>query len=343
MITYSTILDSPDSFEEAVKLIEKSFNYNDKHSYATDFSPLMNSTNWQNLHILKSEDKVIAHVGARVVKSMNNLPILLLGGIAVDKEFQGEGHFNDLFERVINLYKDEVALIMLWSDLDGLYKKFNFHEAGVLMQTGEEEFTPSKAVENGFKKLPLAQLGADKLSQLRKCYESSINSQFVSVQRSPMDWGAVATISSTDLYVREENELIDFYFFINKGMDLNNIIHEFAGLNIEVTAECLGKLLPFKTWVPSKNPWLEGQSDKSIFMGLFRIGKPELFSQLIYIWSDGEITLTGVSDENVVFNFSGKEYNQSHGEFLSLLMGPQRAEEFLSFRKELWITGIDSI
>lgn len=343
MITYSTLLNSPDSFEEVVKLIEKSFNYNDKHSYSTDFSPLMNSTNWQNLHILKDEQRVIAHIGARIVKTVNNIPLLLLGGIAVEKEHQGEGHFSELFEKVINLYKDEVALVMLWSDLDGLYKKFNFHEAGVLIQTGDEEFTDEKAVNLGFKKLPLAHLGADKLSQLRKCFESSINNQFVSVQRSPMDWGAVATISSTDLYVHEENELIDFYFFINKGMDLKNIIHEFAGLNNVVTNQSLEKLKPFKTWTPSKNPWFKGDAEKSIFMGLFRIGRPELFSQLIYIWSDGEITLTGVSDESIVFHFDGMEYTQSHGEFLSLLMGPERAEEFMTFSKELWITGIDSI
>lgn len=342
MINYSTIQDSPEYFDKVIELIEENFSYEKNHSYKDDFAPLVNSTNWKNLHILTEGDNLVAHIGARIMKSTAGVSFLLLGGIAVHETYKSQGHFKELFNKVIDLYKDQVALYVLWSDLEGLYKKFNFHEAGVLLQTGEKDFNESEASNMGLTKLDLASIDFNKLSQLQACYQSTAN-LFVSNNRDAMDWGVVSTLTSSPLYVHETNGMIDFYLFSGKGMDLKGVIHEFAGINPINTKLWLDRLNDYKVWVPAKNPWKEIETDTSLYMGIFRIGNPELFSQLIHNWSEEQITIIDVDETNIAFAFSGEEFVKPHGEFLQLLMGPGRAEEFLSIQKELWVTGIDSV
>lgn len=343
MIRISTLLDSPEYYDEVISLIEKSFSYKDEYSYAIDFAPLVNSTNWKNLHILLDDKKLIAHVGVRVLNTTEMVPILLIGGIAVNKEYRGKGHFDELFEKVIDFYKDEVSLYVLWSDLDGLYSKYNFHQAGVLLQTGEVPFNEKEANTVGLKRTDLSSMDFGKLSELQKCYRSALESNFVCGKRDGRDWGVISAISSASLYTHETNGVIDFYLMADKGMDLDGIIHEFAGINSSNTKVWLNLLKKYKMWLPVKNPWLETEPASSLYMGIFKIGNIELFSKLIHSWSDSSITITASSDEKISFHFMGQEFTNTHEQFLSLLMGPERAEEFLSFKKELWITGLDSI
>lgn len=343
MINYSTILDSPDFYDEVITLIEKSFSYKDEYSYAVDFAPLVNSTNWKNLHILKDDSKLVAHIGARILNTTEGVPILLLGGIVVGEEYRGKGHFEELFQKVLDLYRDDVALYVLWSDLDGLYKKYNFHQAGVLIQSGDLAFDEKEAAHIGLVPTDLASMDYSKLSQMQDCYRSTLEPNFVCCKRDGRDWGTIATINSSSLYTHETNGIIDFYVLCGKGMDLDGIIHEFAGINNSNTKVWLNLLKKYKTWVPAKNPWIELEIETSLYMGIFKVGNPALFSKLIHSWSDSTITVSAVSDGSICFHFMGEEFTKNHEEFLSLLMGPERAEEFLSFPKELWITGIDSV
>ncbi|MBK23685.1 MAG: hypothetical protein CME70_06735 [Halobacteriovorax sp.] len=343
MISYSTILDSPDLYDETLKLIENCFSYKKEYSYSTDFAPLMNSTNWKNLHILRDGEKVVAHIGARVLNTTERIPILLIGGIAVHNDYQKQGLFDQLFQIVLDKHKEEVAMFVLWSDLDGLYSKYNFHQAGVLMEMGSESFNEKDASMVGLKKTDLSSMDFSKLNELDTCYKNSLESNFICSKRDGRDWGVISAVSSTSLYTHETNGAIDFYVLADKGMDLGGIIHEFAGVNSSNTKVWLNLLKKYKVWLPVKNPWIVTEAAASLYMGIFRIGNPELFSKLIHSWSDSTLIITAVSDDTIAFQFLGEEFTKSHGEFLSLLMGPERAEEFLQFKKELWITGIDSV
>ena len=59
--------DQPEYYQQTLSLIEKSFGYNEKYSFAIDFAPLLDQSNWHHCFILLDEEKknVIAHIALK--------------------------------------------------------------------------------------------------------------------------------------------------------------------------------------------------------------------------------------------------------------------------------------
>jgi predicted GNAT family N-acyltransferase len=335
---YTNLKDSPTHFEALITLIELGFEYEEQYSYKEDFYLLIEKSNWENLHLLISEaGEIVVHVGARLLTLSNSSPALFLGGIVVNPSFKKEGYFKELFSTVINIYKERVALMVLWSDLDGLYKKFNFHEAGKVIQTGSSEITDKDLELIGFKKSSLSKhIGSQELDS---CYNSPFGQEILSIKRDKSHWEKVLQIKSTKFYTYTKNNKLASYLFLGKGMDLPSVIHEIGFIDLETQDKLLPALYSSKVWLPFIEGVLPNTKDTSFYSGIFRISNDLLFKKFVVDVSKGYIEVIKISDQEIIFLQNKIKASLGHQEFLNLILLPSD----LNTPTPLWITGIESI
>lgn len=335
---YTNLKDSPEYLDDLIKLIEKGFEYKSEYSYKEDFYLLMQESNWSNLHILVSnKSEIVSHVGVRQLVLSNGSPILLLGGIFVNPIYKGEGFFKELFSKVINLYKDSSALMVLWSDLDGLYKKFNFHEAGEVIQTGSLNASLEDLEAIGFKSSILSKFIGTK--ELQDCYSKPFGQELLTIKREQKDWEAILNISSAKFFTLSRANKLASYLFMDKGMDMPSIIHELGFSDSGIQEEVLTKLHSYKLWLPFIEEILPEEEDSSFYSGIFKISNLDLFKKLVSDATNKKLEILNVSDDEVKFIQDHAEFVLGHQDFLNLLLLPS---EHLS-PIPLWISGIESI
>lgn len=136
---------SPQYIEQTKVLIESSFGYSSNHSFAVDFYPLFNPSNFKHCHILIDNNQVIAHIGIKQ-RILKGHKLTMYGGIAISEKYRGKGIFKDFFNSIVTMYSN-CALHLLWSDKLDLYKKFGFHPAGELHQYTKEKTPHHYTVE----------------------------------------------------------------------------------------------------------------------------------------------------------------------------------------------------
>lgn len=254
LTTTIKILDLNKNFDylnDTLKLIEKNFDYPANHAFQVDFYPLFtNCSNNINYILLSTKGAVIGHIGAiKKIFSYKNekILVLLIGGIVIDKEFQGKGLLNNLFEK---LFSDELAkdisLALLWSNKTKLYEKFGFYESGEIIQTNNQTFYQNFV---HFKKCKLKDLSTKEIYELKKIYDHHHDS-YMTIERQISDWECLKHITSADFFIQKnEHGIIDKYFVINKGADLKDIIHEFACAPSKKT-ELINLLKTSMLWLP---------------------------------------------------------------------------------------------
>ncbi len=315
---YSNLKNSKEYVEKTINLIENAFNYTKEHSFNTDFYPLMKESNHKNCHILIDNDVVVAHIGALThqLKVKNKIySFTMFGGIAVSDKYRGKGLFKKLFNEVIHKYQDQ-AFYLLWSEKTQMYEKFDFYPCGQLNQY-ESNFNNSSYTQSNFK-----ELSKDDLKQIKNLYNSENELRPI---RKEKDWNELASITSTDLYLKKEDNIIKNYFFKNKGADLTNIIHEYGNAREELTA--YGSL-----WTP-KNLNLT-----PIYLNAFLLKPGAEFKDFIFNYCQIEIEeLT----ENSKFIFQKQNYEMSKAELLAGIFGPGRFEELSC--PFIFIPGVTSI
>ncbi len=335
---YVNLREKPNYFEDLMKLIESGFGYEEQYSYKEDFYLLVEESNWENLHLLISdEDEIIAHVGTRLLKLTNGCPILFIGGIVVNPIYKSQGHFKELFSRVINNYKDKVALMVLWSDLDGLYKKFCFHEAGEIIQTGSTRATDKDLIAIGYKLSDLSKYIGTK--ELETCYQSPFGKDILLIKRDQEHWNKILNIKSAKFYTYSKDDQLVSYLFLGKGMDMPTVIHEIGFSNLKDQEEILSKLYPSKLWLPSIEEIIPATVENSFFLGIFRISDKALFKKLVRDISNDQIEVVKIDEEEVSFTQNEKKIALGHQDFLNLILLPSD----LMTPTPLWITGIESI
>ncbi len=346
-IIQSTLAKSPEYYKDVIKLIEESLNYEAKYSFEKDFWPLINPNNHKNCHILidKKSDKVVAHIGVKkrdIRVKRNKYPVILLGGIVTDKDYRGQGHFKNLFNDIIKHYEDKCAFYLLWSEKDYLYEKYSFFEFGTIIQTGNQIFDEKKANELGFIKKEHTKLNEQEKIEVKELHDNNYKN-YISFNRKARDWYDVSQIKSTDLYIKhkdqERQKEVIAYFYVNKGQDLKDIIHEVSFFSDE---DMIEKLSPFKLWLPEKHQsYIEHQH--ALYIGLLRVGQKEKFTSFIQDVYSNDIFIKKMSDESVIFEFKDKEYNVTLKDFIQLTLGPKPAEEFVRYSPWIVISGLDSI
>ncbi len=340
----SNLSKSPDFYEETIDLIQKSFRYDSENSFSKDFWPLMNPHNHKRCHIVidKDKNKVICHIGfcfRDIRVAGQKFPIALIGAIATDENYQGQGIFKRLFNELIEQYIKDVSFFLLWSEKDEMYSKFNFFEFGSVIQTGVEDLNITEIEQIGFSKTKLANLSPQDLTQIKVLYSHNYN-KYISLNRRSKDWDQLCYITSSDLYIkRNDKNIITHYFFANKGFDLSNVIHEISFYNDE---ELIEKLSKFKLWLPEKHQSYIKHA-LCLYTGLIKLGNPEKFTRFITQVYSNELYINNITDNVVQFEFQQETYTLPINDFINMTLGPKPAKEFIRYAPWFSISGLDSI
>lgn len=343
----TTLSQNPEYFEEVIRLIEEEFHYSEDHSYEKDFAPLVDPLNFENcyLYIDRESNTVAAHLAICIrtlVKADAEIKVALIGGIVTNKKHRGKNLFKNLMDHAIETHQDQVALFILWSDLEGLYEKFYFYRSGGLIESGKRNFSASERPV-GYEKTKFSMLSDKEFKTIVHLYHSFNEKYFFTIKREDKDWSIIRDMNSIDLYVkRNTSQEIERYFCINKGRDLSNIIHEISCRNRADYPQLLKELENFKVWLPETE--IENIFNKEIFYTAFmKLGSMNLLNKFLKKISHEGLKITKMDAELVVFRFQEKDYDVTSKDFLQYLFGPKPLEEFSPYGLSLYIAGTDSI
>jgi predicted acetyltransferase len=343
----TTLSQNPEYFEEVISLIEEEFHYSDAHSYEKDFAPLVDPLNFENcyFYIDRDSNTVAAHLAVCIrtlVKNDAEVKVALIGGIVTNKKYRGKNLFKNLMNHAIQTYSKEVALFILWSDLEGLYEKFSFYRTGGLIESGKKNFSSSER-PMGYEKTTFSVLSEREFKSVILLYHSFNEKYFFTVKREDKDWSIIREMNSVDLYIKKnaQNE-IEKYFCINKGRDLSNIIYEISCRNMEEYQSLIRNLEVFKMWLPETE--IDKLSNKEMFYTAFiKLGGVNLLNKFLNKISSNELKITKMEDDFVEFCFKKQTYNVTSRDFLQYLFGPKPIEEFQGYKLSLYVSGLDSI
>jgi predicted N-acetyltransferase YhbS len=333
----------PHYYQQTLKLIEKSFGYKEDHSFAIDFAPLMDQSNWHHCFILlnESQDQVIAHIALKertLQINDSSYAIGLVGGICVDESYRGKGLFKKFFEQVIKLNEHSYLAYLLWSDQEELYSKFNFYQVGGQIQLGQSSNYDLESL--GFEKKEWTDISPREFLEISTLFDQFIE-KMISIKRSLADWDLIKKVQSTNLYIKRSNHEIVAYLFLGKGQDLQGIIHEIVykdGFGKGIIA----KLKDYKLWLP-EGIAVQKENSQIFYTVFLHIAGTELFKEFVNDWSEGDVQIKQFHNDKLVFSFSDKEYNIDTEEFLKYLLGPSPLVEFKKYFKPFFISGLDSI
>ena len=346
MFTLTTLSENPEYFEEVITLIEKEFHYSSDHSYAQDFSLLMNPLNFENcyLYIDSQSNRVVSHLAVcprTMIKDQSEIRVGLIGGIVTVKEYRGRELFKNLMNHALEEHSKDCGLFILWSEITGLYEKFSFYLSGGQIETGHAVFTASECVP-GFQRTKFKDLSPKDFQSIQNLYAFFNQRYFFTVKREEKEWSIIRDLTSIDLYIKKnESGTIEQYFCVNKGRDLSNIIHE-IGCVPDQYISLMKNLQKFKTWLPESELSLSNNSD-IFYSAFFRLGHLNVLKEFLSRVSQDKLQLIEIDNDIVQFKFNQLDYRVSQQDFLQHLFGPRPLKEFEPFLLSPYIPGTDSI
>lgn len=328
MSNITNLADSPQYKNKTLKLIEESFQYSSSFRFDVDFYPLFNEDNFENCHILIENDEVIGHIGClqKDIELLSTHKVNMFGGIAIKDEYRGKGKFSSLFSHVLNLYSD-ACLSFLWSEKLSLYERFHFYPCVNLIHYLKNE----KNISSDWIETELKNLTPDELKQVKDLYSASDE---VRLLRTDVDWSQLAQITSTRLFIKKDSDKIHNYFFIDKGQDLTEIVHEYGVIND----------LDLSEMISIGNVWSPYISEKKflcreLFGSVVKIENTDAFKNFLSEFAGAEFLKQ--TDQEVTIKLDEEEFTLKIKDFLPGLFGPGKFAEFDT--PDLFISGLDSI
>lgn len=332
-MSITTLKASPEHYSATLQLIEKAFQYKTPHSFAVDFAPLLDKSNWEHCFIKILEGKVVAHIGVCERKILGCC-FAMLGGIAVDEAHRGEGIFQELLQDVLAEKRSDVAAFMLWSDQEKLYKKYGFHLCGTQFEISPE------GKPFGFEATKLSLMNENEMKEIHTLYEKGFSKWYVTTERKLSDWEQLKRISSADLYIHRKDSKIDSYFFANKGQDLTGIIYEYSSAG--VLQDLVSLIRPYgKIWT-SYPPVEDAEAQYQFFL---LPADQRLFGDFIHKYTQGQMKIEGINPmkQEIYFHFNDELLGLETEEFLRGTLGPGIFEELGEKIKPLFISGLVSV
>jgi predicted N-acetyltransferase YhbS len=332
-----SLKEKPSLFDKTITLIEKSFQYGRKNSFKIDFAPLIDITNLHNCFILVDEDEnVLAHVGAKdrfIEINKIKFQITMLGGIAVDEKYRGQGLFQQLFQHVLSEKKNDSAFFLLWSDQEKLYSKYGF------ILCGHQYENSSETQNENYSKTTLSELNSAEFLEIKNLYETSFKNSYVSFERTDEDWEILKKITSSNLFIKKTDEKISSYFFKDKGQDLKDITFEYGSTNL---INDILSSLPEHTKIWSAFPINENAIEQ--FQFLLAPADLTQFSSFIFEYSNHKINVRQINQmkQEIYFDFNQETLGLDLDEFMHGIFGPKSFEEIEDL-KPIFISGLDSI
>lgn len=334
---YSTLKQKPELFNKTIKLIESSLNYKDKNHFEIDFAPLVAIDNHHQCHLIidQNTENVIGHIGVlkrNLVVSGRPYPVGLIGGVCVAEGYRGKGLFSELMNKIITFHQESISMFMLWTGDHHLYRKFGFH-----LCIEQVEVKKKLSDTKSYHKTKYSLLSEREKMQIKQLYQKHILEFCASFQRNEKDWKNLELITSTDLFIKKHNEQIVGYFFMNKGQDLDGIIHEIAAEKPYDEIANYGKI-----WMTPAHH-VNADEYETQFASLVRIANIEIFRKMIFHYTQEKILVIEVQGENISFEFNKDIYTIPTQRFLTGLWGPNTFSEFSFQTRPLYVSGLDSI
>lgn len=341
----TTLSKNPEYFESIIALIEEEFLYDKRNHFDRDFAPLINPHNFDNCYFFIDRDSntVAAHLAVcprKVIKNEIEMNVTFIGGIATHKRFRGQSLFKKLMEHAINEHLPTTGLFILWSDIENLYEKFTFYRTGGFFESGSKSFSPGE-IAPGFNRTKFTQLSDVDFNRITQLYSQYNEKNFFTVKRDEKDWSIIRDMESIDLFIKRNSDgEIDRYFCVNKGKDLNHVIHEVCASSAEQFKVLLKETSHYRTWLPETLPH---QGKDIYFTAFFKIGSQRILNQFLKDLTGNDIAITNASEDKVVFNFKDKQYEATPRDFLHYLFGPRPLTDFTDLGLSLYVCGTDSI
>lgn len=340
--TITTIKDAPEYYADLLKLVEEEFSYDKSNQFKNDFAPLVSSDNFHNLFIVidATTKTLVSHVGAleRTLNFQNiaTIDALFIGGIATHKAYRKRGIFKSLLNHVLSIHAKK-ALFILWSDLQGIYEKFEFYLTGATIETGTNVLKELESFKE-YQKTKFSNLSVSDFNSIIELYNKQ-NSISLTVARSKRDWDIIREMDSVNLHLkRSDDNTITHYFCESKGKDLKDIIHEVSFLS---DLDEIKKLSTFKLWLPEYFSE-HFQSAPAQYTGFIKIGcHKSLNSFFKKIGAD--LHILSLASDTITFSIKSKTYETSIQDFLHSIFGPSPISEVKKFKLSLYISGLDSI
>lgn len=341
----TTLAQNPQYFDETITLIEQAFHYSSENSFIEDFYPLVNPLNFENsyLFIDKENNKVISHLAIskrEMIKDNVIIDVGFIGGIATHSEYRNRGLFAKLMNHVVLEHQDECALFILWSEITGLYEKYQFSLCGGILETGKSVFSAENK-PMGFIKTKFNLLSNNELEDIKNLYSEFNEKHFFTVKREDSNWSIITEMKSIDLYVKKDESRIIEYFCINKGRDLNNIIHEIS-CNPKHYKQLIKTVAPYKTWLPESQKSVIS-STEIYFNCYIKIGNFKKLKSFIEQVTNNDVAISSIEQDFIHFQFNTKEYTVTHQDFFLYFFGPRPIKEFEIYGLSPYISGADSI
>ena len=339
-----TLESRPELYNEVVDLIEKSLNYSSDNNYEIDFLPLMDVANQKHIHIFHEQDTIFGVIGCyptHLEHESHQVPVVFIGGICIDEQFRGKGLFKIFFEHILNLYQEQCALFFLWSDLHELYSKFNFVPAVTQYESLGSWSKLRQEINNyGFQQIfPERDHDLHLWKQIPALWENTTKNWW-RIGRDENKWIQILRMHSCHKFVRLNSDgQVQDYFFVNKGEDLDGVIHEIG--SIYPLQHLQAELSIGRVWTPDhfrdQEHFKEGNSS------LVRMGSLKMLVDFFKHFTDGMVTDMSYEEGYFCFNFQGKLFKVSSDEFIAGILGPFPFAELPAHKNPIFIGGVDSI
>ncbi len=292
MLNFVSLLQYPHKFHEYVKLIEECFGYENPYQFQVDFYPLVSPSNFKYCYMyIDNEEKIIATCALKKRWINNSLSsvIYFLGAIAVDVEYQNKGIGKKIVLKTLECC-DDGAWFGLWSE-----KKYFFNPLG-FSDYGDQFFLPQCYLINRQSNITLKQYEVSSLSDDQKefwkqCY-LELEKKFMTLKRSEQHWLEIYHITSAKFYEIFYLSKRVGYAIVHKGMDLQNVVHEFfTDTAYELAA--LEKLnQDFSIWLPIFDyDWNEEFLGKNL---MIKPGKEKLWNEWQRQSSEKKLFISGL-------------------------------------------------
>jgi hypothetical protein len=300
----------------------------------------MSPLNHEHCHLLFDDKKVIGHIAVKErclsYKGIKT-KVALIGAIALDQKYQQQGNFTPFFQDIISKYEKENSLLLLWSDLKPLYNRFNFFEAGGVIQTGKRALL-NENLPKGWDRTTFNKVTKNEFNEIKELYK---NQNILTIDRNNSDWDQIKEVTSSSLYTKKENDKIISYFVKDKGNDLPGIIHEFVckDNSLETAFE---ELTDFQLWIPESYNSIFNKKD-IYYAAFFRIGNLQNFSSFLNEITNHQLSLISNNESVIKVKYKDAQLDFKVEEFLTGIFGPNPIQEFSEVMPSLYIAGLDSI
>ncbi len=327
------LLESSEDMAKAEALLNRSFPVVQGTSFFDDF-PVWRIDNGADVTLYGAfaDDALVALAGLRLARLKSEdrqLPVALIGGVCTDEAWRGKGLATQIVSECLKRARDSgAALVFLWGSEHSLYQKLGFELCG-----------EQARLQLGSLRLPEPARALDvKMGWTPEIF-SLMQARTIGLAQTERDEKWLSEHKNVQWYWLRKGDAVSAFVGMNRGIDLQNIVHEWGGERDEVL-----KLLAFMCKV---KPELEivapvgfalDNTDDSVQVGT------EFLAMVNVLDAEKVFQHFHPSEKFPQFLLNS---NLKQSDFAQILFGPVRINDVEGFPEHLfplpvWIWGLDA-